>query len=634
MAAGFRGNMESAMFEACTSSLCTTCGDSAKRCTMCKDIPDITLFAGSCIKMTKPASQGIPDYEVSSSIIAYYLDFDITKDDSMIQYLNIEVLDTDKQEAYILSTDNFQFTSTGFRVNVGLETSIDNAVIYISQRTTTARRLRAQNSFMDILPILTPPFVLANSAEQRIAAEEAKKSTQSLAAFRFAANILYAGINLEASIMMDRLLADYAYLALIGNQKLYRSRLVLEPIRKAKFAPFPMLGEDFIKPTRCFKEAVFIENNIACSFIENYLNDFIFLLATLFGTFLVTVLGLILRNKKLIDDKLPRPVRRGFNMKTLKYIANKVACIFTLRFGLAFFMAKTAANAVKILIFVLFNIYKMNDSWQMGVGMFLSIIILVYFGYYSFLTWKFARQLSKEVTLPAQQNNGQYSFNGDTIKRILRLNSLHTKIIAQQFSELRADIGPWAIYWPLVALLRDFLIAFFIVIPSKSPVASTVLVLAVELVFLVLTSLSRHRANIVENILEIIINMVRTFYVLLACLTFLSTRVPFDLDESMKALLVLLACGVLMFVVYIMLITIYEVVVHSIESMTVLRRSENFNSKRLSTHTNRPLQEITYMVRENPDRVRSVLRSLQEEIGFLSVVDSPNFERSNIRTLA
>jgi hypothetical protein len=576
-AKGYRIN-ETGHYERCSIKYCDYCEKKRDVCTYCDPGRGFYLIDNLCVMFrTNSSVSQTSMYSPSSSKATITFGESVGVDSSWADQLDIILLDLNANKSY---TNKSLFKliprGTGFEVKITLEAFIERARLYIRKPEIPlppldSRRLQLSSIADSIFPIVVENFTLLNEAAQKAAAETAAAAADQMGSQRTVANVVLMNVNMNAATLLDRLIADYEYQALIGKQNLTYTRLLLDPALEVKLAPFELPGTDqetkegYIERTlsqpNCKVQYFYFRNGVKCGLFENYGSDFVTLLGFLAVAIIVMLIGKFLRKKKYIDDEMKEPFEDATIREILKYQVNTLACKLTITFGLQFFFVKMEANAIKLLLFSLLNIYKMDGTWQMSVGFSASIIILIYYGVYLYLAWSFARHLKKAIIDHVKKKQEESNFRPGPLKESLKIHNIRFGFMGKPYEELRNDLNFFEIYHPVVLMIRDILITSSIVLLTGAPHITPILTCIVEICLLFYCSLARARAKKIENALDVFNCICRIAYSLMAALTFRYDPIPPILDMIMFLTLLLNTVGSLFITICIMLLTVYDILV-------------------------------------------------------------------------
>jgi hypothetical protein len=577
-ASGFRIN-ETGHYERCALHHCLNCEKDREVCTYCDPGLGFYLIDNLCVMFkTNSSVSQTSMFSASTSKATITFSDSIGYESSWADQLDIFLLDLNANKSY---NNKSQFKlvprGTGFEVTITLEAFIEKARLYIRKPETklpaldSTRRLQLSSIPDKIFPIIVENFTLLNEAAQKAVAATASESANQMGSQRTVANIVLMNVNMNAATLLDRLISDYEYQALIGKQNLTYTRLLLDPALEVKLAPFDLPGTDektkegFIErklaTTKCEVQYFYFRNGVKCGLFENYGSDLVTLVGILFFTILVTLLAKYLRRKRYLNDEMKEPFQDATIGEILKYQANALGCKLTITFGLQFFFVKMEANAVKVMLFSFLNIYKMEGSWQMGVGFAASIILLLYYGVYLYLAWSFARHLKQALVTHVKEKQEERNFRPGPLKDSLKIHNIRFGFMGKPYEELRNDLNFFEIYHPVVLMIRDILITSSIVILTGSPQVTPILICIVEICLLFYCSLARARAKKIENAMDVFNCVCRIAYALMAALTFRFEPIPPLLDMAMFLTLLLNTVGSLFISVCIVALTIYDLLV-------------------------------------------------------------------------
>ena len=345
------------------------------------------------------------------------------------------------------------------------------------------------------------------------------------------------------------------------------NKLVLDPAKQIKLQPGAQPSNS-TEDTRGFMEKAFdypecdvtyffARNDIACGFFSNFGSDFITMIAIMVATILLTLLGLYLRKKGYIDETMPEPAKDAEKEVRKKYLISKICVLLTVTFGVKFFFAKMEGSSLNLMTFCFLNIFKANSSWQLGLGAFFSIIILLYFAVFLFFSWLFARYLKKDLEAHASSKLTR-SFKRGEIKEVSKTHLIRFGFVSKSFDELRIDCTLIDLYLPMCLIIRDFFVSFFVVALSNVPVATPIMTAIIELFLFVYLLFSRARSKRMENVLDIFNCGCRITYGVLAAFSFITEKPNATIDVMMFITLIAMTLTTLFILAYIIILTVYD----------------------------------------------------------------------------
>jgi hypothetical protein len=650
---GFRSNSSLGAFEKCKVRNCSVCENDVNVCETCNEEAGYSLLGERCVlpKTNSPIQQTAKFSASDSKAVVKFSNLEFQA--SWADQLDIMLLDLSANKSY---TDQKLFKvfakESGFEVAIFIDTYIETARIYITKKEILVeRRILQTNSETtssdsnissasnstnetlekdtntvpeDLFPVIIENFTLLNEKSQRMIAGAAASVVESMDTQRAVANIVLMNVNMNAATLLDRLLADYEYQALIGKQNLTYTRLLLDPALEVKLAPFDLPGTD--KETKegalerkmryeCSLEYFYFRNQVKCNFLNNYGSDFITLVFFLVVNSLIFTLGFLLRRKGYLNDDLEEPAKGASSREVLMFQLNKIGCMITVTFGLQFFFIKMETNAIKILLFALLNIYKMDGSWQMSVGFAISLLIVAYYSAYVYFAWMFANGLKKAIIQSTREKTDKGKYLKGPLKTSMKMHLIKFGFMSKPYEELRNDLNFFEIYYPVVLILRDISISLSIVMLTSRPHISPILTAVTEFLLFVYCSATRTRQKKVENAMDIFNSICRLVFSVLAALTFSYDKIPVTLDILMFLSLLLNTLGCLFLMAYITMLEVYSILV-LIFSKSVMqgrfktsedRIKEKFDPKFLKFRT-----EVLEAIEINPARI---IKRLDQQSG-------------------
>lgn len=373
---------------------------------------------------------------------------------------------------------------------------------------------------------------------------------------------------------------------MIGNQNLTYTRLLLDPALQIHLSPFSQPdkldteGNDgfmenaFFYPT-CKVSPTLAKNRVYCGFFSNYGSDSITLLAFLVLNAAIAYLGLMLLKKKIIsndDDDLPDLPSDATIKQKLKHQMRKLTYTIITSFGFSFFIVKMESNTLNIMIYIFVNIFEMENAWQMWIGLLASVIILLYYGLYLWMIWRFARDLAIKIKAPTLHKknveNTSSQFRTHSIKDRIKYNQLKFGFVGKLYENYRSDISQIDMYYPIATFIRSTVIALWVVVLSDFEIAAPVMIASTEVAYLCFCLYTRVRSERIENIVDVFNCTSRVFYCFLACLSLSSAVSTQSIDIVMFFTLFSITGLNIFFATYIIILLIYDIVVGKVCGQT------------------------------------------------------------------
>ena len=542
---------------ACADPNCLQCIDN--KCAFCSPKADLYLSNGRCLAQKEnPQVLTVFDQGTATAIVEFSPQRSVT--DDWQAGLEFVLLDIANNKSYS-DPKHFDFATgdSSFTIKVDLDTQINYATLLVLKNASSA------SIPDDLFPIRFEPFRYIRQELGR----QIGSSLDSLDKARLAANVVLAPVSLNGAVILDRLLSDFKYQALLAAPAPSFFGLLLQPAIKISLLPFRMPGtneqnegilEQKTKYYGCRREKVYLKYQVRCSILENYNDDFVPLVLVLLGTSLMSLAGLGLRKLGVLEDKRPDPGVHATLASKAKHRLNRLGCLLTVKLGVSFFGLKMASNSMKLLLFALLNLYKTDASWQMLVGLFVSVVVLAYYLAYGGLTLLFARRLSEEIIKQRKAREDRGVLRDCALEDLVDFKRLPHGLVGEQFREMRSGLPALALYFPLAVLARDLLIAFFIVVLQQASSAAPFLVFLVEAGLVVFAVHARARTTRLEAALEIGLAVLRMTFAAMAAATFYYPRIPESLDWAMFYVLILSTAGCFACLLYILILTIYDAV--------------------------------------------------------------------------
>lgn len=578
----------------CLDSNCLNCSGSNDICIECDELNGYVLNQDICVTTdpippAEAASRTTVSFLPSSSKISIRFNEDIDIELSWQNGLRYYITDSSGKVVISKKTE-FSFIphKSGFDLEVLAKIHLKQAMIVIekifdtdtiSSISQTSRRLQEDTTIpSEYFPVTLDGFTILNEEDQKKLSATTDASIGYASTQRSVTNIVLMGANVNIAVLMDRMLSDYQYFAMIGNQNLTYTRLLLDPAIQIKLTPFSKADQEDPEGNQGYIEKAFFlpectvaptlaRNRVSCGIFSNYGSDIITLVGFLAVNAALTYLGLWLHKKNIImdEDDMPELDKDATIRDKLKHNGRIIGYKVVVAFGMQFFIAKMDSNTLSIMKFCFTNIYYMQNVWQMWVGLLLTVMILVYYAFYIWIVWRFARNLAKKINAPTFRKKkivkSDSKFRTDSINDIFKSSKIEFAAVAKMYSEYRADICTIEMYYPIALVMRSTLIAFWIVFLIRAEFATPILIAITEACYLAYTIYARVRSERLENMADVFNTVARLFYCVLACISLSSKTSIESIDIIMFITLLTITILNLVFATYVVMLLLYDIAV-------------------------------------------------------------------------
>jgi hypothetical protein len=229
--------------------------------------------------------------------------------------------------------------------------------------------------------------------------------------------------------------------------------------------------------------------------------------------------------------------------------------------------------------------------------------VVIYYLIYIYFSWSFARHLKADIEKHADHKKTR-SFNRICIGKVSQTHRIQFGSFGKAFEALRLDCTMLDLCLPIALVVRNLLLAIFIVLLSDHPHVTPIMTVLTELSFLAYCLITRSRAKRLENTLDAVQCCCRIAYGVMAAITFAYDEPPNDLDITMFLTLLALTFLNLFFTAYIIILTVYDALVEGKCDQTFHEeRYEHSKSKlyaRLEPYFARFRSEALQMIERKP----------------------------------
>ena len=320
------------------------------------------------------------------------------------------------------------------------------------------------------------------------------------------------------AIMLDKLFCDLGYLRLVGAQNLTYTKTMFQLLQDARANslivknPLP----DWPEKEDCQISKEFSDNDVQCGLLGNYGDDLTFLLITLAINICMTVIGMFTLkriNKKIKDNK----DKKGLKVKAFVILLSFArSALNTL--DIRFFVLKLDGNVLEIIFFGLMNIFTFSYSVPMLIGLLVSLVAILYYVFYCYVLWMFARQLRQAIE--NRDNNSDKKKAGELLEAV-ETSKFRFRFVSLTFDGFRYPLmSTTHVFFPIASLIRYILIAMILATlngnPKYIPFGCTV----IEFAFYIYALKTAVKESKLENWIEQFNSFVHVIYNILGIISF------------------------------------------------------------------------------------------------------------------
>ena len=268
--------------------------------------------------------------------------------------------------------------------------------------------------------------------------------------------------------------------------------------------------------TNCKVSKAFSDNDVQCGLLGNYGDDLTFLLITLAINICMTVIGMFTLkriNKKIKDNK----DKKGLKVKAFVILLSFArSALNTL--DIRFFVLKLDGNVLEIIFFGLMNIFTFSYSVPMLIGLLVSLVAILYYVFYCYVLWMFARQLRQAIE--NRDNNSDKKKAGELLEAV-ETSKFRFRFVSLTFDGFRYPLmSTTHVFFPIASLIRYILIAMILATlngnPKYIPFGCTV----IEFAFYIYALKTAVKESKLENWIEQFNSFVHVIYNILGIISF------------------------------------------------------------------------------------------------------------------
>jgi hypothetical protein len=514
----------------CYDNKCIDCYENYSKCTVC-EISHIVDGFSRCIfksrgtigKATVRAPVAklvtIPMFERSRNTFGFSL---VGKKltPAIVDYFVVN-LKTPQGKVYT-DQNNFDITIVprGITVAVKIDESYSQSSLIIdrvykitlmpSGRILSSTLTAEEEATLDSISLPFEGTIMSNYGDSSIQSINSfKVYTKIGVALRIISNILlpFDSSSRVAAYGMDRMFSHFTLATVQASENYVMSRMALRLIQVNRRAVLPFLNLDSNRDNEnCQATTSMLLAGEDCDFTVNYGDNAMGLAIILGFMIIIDLVFVIIRPR--ISNSIP------FSVSFFIYAALKT-------FGIRFFLAKIESVSMEVVYHFFINVYTLNAS-NTG-GFILGIIMTIYILSQALICIFFVRKL---LSLTEEQISGESISSDKDLVRLAQIAQPSDHIIWKTMSimwvGMRAQIGKHAVYYPIVSMIRMFLLGLIVGLLTEHILAMGIIVIVIDGAFLlyqILFTKLRPRIGIVDNIIEVLGPVFNIIYYLLSIIS-------------------------------------------------------------------------------------------------------------------
>ena len=516
----------------CADENCKGCLDDYQTCTECDQANGYTLDAGKCVQSLEKLKLKKTRYNTIDQISEVTFESRIRP--VSIADLSIYVVDDTSGLSHACGNDNctLSIRERMLIVTLKFEFEITKGVLHIEKGSGVIESLDRKKVFEDYPIKVINVFHMDVSKGYRNIMKTTSKTAETAKALL---NIVGMSISPAASVMLDKMLANFMYLELLTGPFLVYPDYVFKAARCLNMIPIKM-GNPFEKwgqQTSCVPLESFVIAEYECGFFANYGEDFFGLIITL-AINIVISLSCILAILIILD----RRAAKGFEpLSTQRSIADRsgpakkftdwieVCTWIGDNYGVKFFFIHTRSEAIKILCFSVLNLFATQDSSFIAVGTGFSVYWLAFYAVkVIFLTsiintvWSRHKEQNPASPLPADL----------IVKKRVKIEHSYLWFLDFYFEGMHMGRMRWSLFLPVVEVARCIVISLVVYLVASIPVAQHSIAGVVEIAYMIFLLKSNVKIKIAETVFECFVGVMHITYIIMRSL---STR---EMDEHTR----------------------------------------------------------------------------------------------------
>jgi len=553
----------------CSDARCINCHENYQLCTLCDKGFSLDKEA-NCLKVsTKPPTPILPIPAFDKKPNSFTFAFPgkkLTK--NILWYLIVSLVTSEGKIINDQSKFSLEPEKEGLTVSIDTDEDFGEANLVIDRIYTidlppTSRILAPALTEVEKATLNSMPFpfqgtVISNVKSSGVnAINSFEVYTKIGIALRIISNILlpFDYTSRAAAFGIDRAFSHLTLASIQGSEQYIISRMAVKLIKINRKTVIPFLEFDSLEDNRarpeCNPTDAMLVSGIDCDFFVNYGDNAIGLTIILVAMIIIDLVYYIAYGK----STAPAPV--GKSVGFFIYITLKT-------FGLRFFLAKMDGVMMESIFYSFINIYTVKAE-NIG-GFILSLGFIFYYLIQIYLCFTVTKQLVSTFT--QTKNTSTPSAAVDVVDFHESTNyttpSAVWRISSMMWTGIRADLGSQAVYYPIVSMIRMFLLGLIVGLLTDLTVTLAFLVIIVETVFILYALATVRlcpRVSALDNILEFIgpvFNM--TFYIFSVFSNLNSAKTKDNYDQFLFIVLTIFFLAYLLIVALSILKSIFNFV--------------------------------------------------------------------------
>ena len=516
----------------CSDEHCKGCLDDFQTCTECDQANGYTPDAGKCVQSLEKLKLKKTRYNTIDQISEVTFESRIRP--VSIADLSIYVVDDTSGLSHACGNDNctLSIRERMLLVTLKFEFEITKGVLHIEKGSGIIESFGNKKVFEDYPIKVINVFHMDVSKGYSNVMKTTSKTAETAKALL---NIIGMSISPAASIMLDKMLANFMYLELLTGPFLVYPDYVFKAARGLNMIPFRM-GNPFEKwgqQTSCVPLESFVIAEYECGFFANYGEDFFGLIITL-AINIVISLSCILAILIILD----RRAAKGFEpLSSQRSIADRSGPakkstdwieVYTWigdNYGVKFFFIHTRSEAIKILCFSVLNLFATQDSSFIAVGTGFSVYWLAFYAVKvifltSIINTVWGRHKEQNPAIPSAADL--------VVKKRVKIEHSYLWFLDFYFEEMHLGKMRWSLFLPVVEVARCIVISLVVYLVASIPVAQHSIAGVVEIAYMTFLLKSNVKIKIAETVFECFVGVMHITYIIMRSL---STR---EMDEHTR----------------------------------------------------------------------------------------------------
>jgi len=553
------GKADDGRIGTCNSPGCSNCEDSTSICKSCKVNWSLVSSKRTCEAMFRLAKvkrryrEGAIDYQFNiglnfNQLLSNVKDLkvDLYGYNPESKLISSRILAGDFQtplKKYSLNLlDNFTLheISNGFKIILKLNDSYPDGFLNITKTSLAAAPLvsNLDDSSGSIYPFEDYPITVSQIGFLNLDGWLQDMILSLAIAFsivRLLATILLSGPRPTASIVLDRLISNFVFLYLMGNQNNLYSQVALKELVDQKLYGISVQNpfDSWIFKGRCsMPDSSLSEKELICSIISNYPFGLLIIGGFLIINIVVKLVDALMFRKSIRSPNDPQAnepspsagivdpesdirnqVNHTIHVERVSDGAIDSNCPRLISvYGLRFSLIRLEGLQLELMIYGFLTIYTANDSVQSAIGTVISCLLI--FAYIAH--WIFGFILSREIW------NRVMKLRATKCKNTFPLRLEHGIDLSKRyggyceflFADLKFPARYIELLFPLAGIIRSASLATIVIFLSSYTWLQPRLAVVIEGLYLSLVLITRPKVSYYEQALDIINPLVIIIYVL------------------------------------------------------------------------------------------------------------------------